>query len=415
MQPPKPSKPFPDFPLFPHSNGQWAKKIKGRLTYFGPWSDAMAALRKYHTMEEGPPASLKACIGKYTERCDRLVTSGELSYRHVQDIKRTLASLSVNVGPTRGIARLTSEDYGQWRAHLALTNGPVALGSYLVRARAFLNWCVREKILPAFPPGDSLKKPSRSVLRKERVRRGKKLFRPDECRQLIVCADPMMRAMILLALNAALGPNDLALLETQHIQGGWLDYPRPKTSVERRVPLWPETREALAAVILPNDTAVFRTKQGHLWLPKDVSGTGSPLSQKFTKLCQGAGVYQPGRGFYSLRHTVQTISEESENPDLVAIDYILGHAPRGDDMRTVYRERMKNKRLFRVVKYVRKWLGLSEFWKTHPFLNGKTDGKGTADSEGNGHAKARVKRNGKIHTSNGEAAGKANAQGNGHA
>jgi hypothetical protein len=38
-KPAKPSKPSPDFPLFPHAAGLWAKTIKGKTHYFGPWSD----------------------------------------------------------------------------------------------------------------------------------------------------------------------------------------------------------------------------------------------------------------------------------------------------------------------------------------------------------------------------------------
>lgn len=45
---PKPAKPYAGFPLFAHANGLWAKKICGRLYYFGPWDDPEGALEKFN-------------------------------------------------------------------------------------------------------------------------------------------------------------------------------------------------------------------------------------------------------------------------------------------------------------------------------------------------------------------------------
>ena len=36
---PKYSKPRPDFPLFPHATGRWAKKIRGEFKFFGKVAD----------------------------------------------------------------------------------------------------------------------------------------------------------------------------------------------------------------------------------------------------------------------------------------------------------------------------------------------------------------------------------------
>jgi len=43
----RPPKPRADFPLFAHQSGQWAKKVKGKLHYFGVWADPKAAEAKW--------------------------------------------------------------------------------------------------------------------------------------------------------------------------------------------------------------------------------------------------------------------------------------------------------------------------------------------------------------------------------
>src|SRR5262245_40751477 len=88
----KPSKPYPDFPLFPHATKRWAKKIRGKLHYFGPWDDPDGALKKYlerkddlhagRTPRPDPEAlTVKDLANAYLNHKQALLDAGELSPR----------------------------------------------------------------------------------------------------------------------------------------------------------------------------------------------------------------------------------------------------------------------------------------------------------------------------------------------
>ena len=143
----------------------------------------------------------------------------------------------------------------------------------------------------------------------------------------------------------------------------------PKTAVERRCPLWPETAEALRKAIdsrlKPKDKAddglVFITKYGKPWRKETAD---NPISKETAKLLKSLGIQRKGVNFYALRHTFETVGGESR--DQIAVDHIMGRAR--DDTASVYRERISDERLKAVTDHVREWLFAG------------TEGSDTADS-----------------------------------
>jgi len=371
--PAKPSKPNPAFPLYAHRTGRWAKKVRGQTLYFGDWSDPDAALDKYLREKDdlhagrkprSDPAALivKELCNAYLDHKAALRDAGELSPRTWSNYKEVCDLIVSRFGKRRFVSDLRQEDFAALRRWMARRWGPVRLGDFIQRVRSVFKYGYDSEMLATpmrFGPGFA--RPSKKTLRLERARRGVKMFEADEIRRMLEKAPtPNLRAMILLGVNCGLGNSDCGKLPVAAIDldRGWIDFARPKTGIARRCPLWPETSQALRDVLVarkePKDRAdaglLFVTLKGQSYHKSD---DRNPISAEMRKLLNSLGV-NGARNFYSLRHTFRTIADESK--DQPAVDHVMGHAPRGNDMSAIYRERIGDERLRAVSDHVRQWL-----------------------------------------------------------
>jgi integrase len=369
----KPAKPYADFPLFPHATRRWAKKIRGKLHYFGPWDEPQAAVDKYLSQRDDLHAgrtprvtsdgvTIRELANRFLTAKERLVESGELSRRSFLDYLATCSNAAKCLGRDRLVTDLVAQDFEELRSTLAKGRGPVSLGNEIQRVRILFKYGYDSGLI-ATPIrfGPMFKRPSKKILRQARQAKGVRMFDPNAIRQMIRVANVQLQAMVLLGINCGFGNSDVANLPLKalDLKDGWVDYPRPKTAMPRRVPLWRETIKAIEAWLKQRPTPrekkdaglVFVTKRGLRWA-KDTSD--NPVSKEFSKLLKELKLDRPGLNFYALRHTFETIGGESL--DQVAVDAIMGHAPAGNDMASAYRERITDERLASVTRFVRKWL-----------------------------------------------------------
>jgi len=152
---------------------------------------------------------------------------------------------------------------------------------------------------------------------------------------MVKAADAELKAMILMGINCGFGPKYCCTLSATAVARGWHNYPRPKTEVERRCPLWPETLEAIKAVGLPLN--------GRAW-------DRFIVDREFKKVCKKANV--ECQGFYTLRRTFETIATTADVPQAI-IDAIMGHAR--NDMASVYRQKVFDDQLKKCTEHVRQW------------------------------------------------------------
>lgn len=312
--------------------------------------------------------TVRELVNHFLTSKKRMLDSGELKASTYQDYYTNCERVLKVFGRGTLVRSLTPLDFERLRADFAKTHGAVTLCGDITCTRVLFKYAddnldVRVRF------GQAFKKPSRTVLRKLRQQRAPKMFQPWELREITKTAGVQLRAMIYLGLNCGFGNNDCAMLPLSAVdlKRGWINFPRPKTGILRRCPLWPDTVKALKAAIAerpkPKDDAnadrLFITKYGQTWEPKSTkeikSAKDNPVSKEMAKLLKACKLHRKGVGFYALRHIFQTVGGKSRDKD--AVRAIMGHAEATNDMSAVYNEEpVEDERLKAVTEYMRAWL-----------------------------------------------------------
>ena len=378
--PAKPAKPSPDFPLFPHASGRWAKKVRGKLHYFGKWThdptgEAAKALweeQKNDLLAGRTPGRPTVDGLKLKDLCNHFMTAKE-QQRDAGGIKpltfvnyhTTCKMVIESFGKHRLVDDLAADDFNALRSSLVKRLGVHGVSREVQQVRTLFKYGYDAGLIDKpMRFGPMFKRPGKKQIRKHRQQttrqHGKRMFEAAELRTIIDAAKQPLKAMILLGINCGFGNHDCGTLprDSVDLEAGWLEYERPKTAVERRCPLWPETIEAIRdwQRVQPiarrgeNMGYLFVTRRGALW-SKDTSD--DPISKAMRQLLLRLKLLRYGRGFYALRHTFATVGLQTG--DRGAVQAIMGH----DDGSVIglYDETGPNDdRLRKVTTHVHTWL-----------------------------------------------------------
>lgn len=357
-----------------HYFGRWGERINGKLERLPDpeyWQPALAIFQAQRedifagrtprvNKKTGEGLILKDLCNAFLTAKQRKLKAGEVTVPTFIGHNQTTDLLIEQFGKDRLVDDLAADDFGALRAAMVERWGPVRLSNEITRVKSVFKFGYETgAITNAVRYGPEFKKPSAAVLRRHRAKNGEKMLEADQLRRLLDAADVHIRAMVLLGVNCGFNNKNCAdaPLDALDLDRGWADFPRPKTGIERRCPLWPETVEALKASIAARpeprqkeaEGLVFVTTRGRPWLSR---GQANPVSVAARKVMKEVGIHREKIGFAVLRHVFRTIADGAR--DQVAINLIMGHSD--GSMGAVYRERVDDARLVAVTEHVRAWL-----------------------------------------------------------
>jgi integrase len=329
------------FPLTLHTTGQYCKKIKGKMYYFG--SDKKVALQKYldqatylHGCQNIPQQkptrdnmTLKQLCDMYLNYQYSKLQANDLTARHHNDQIDSLNKLMAFLCQGRKVKSISTLDLQNYKRKLQKSYVSVCrLNLHISIMKAMFHWTRKNDVLENIPNIDAISRGK--IIHQERG-----TFNSEQINKLLSCADVKMRAMIWLGLNCGFGCTDCAELTWTDLDlvNARVTLPRKKTGISRDLPLWPETIESLEK-ITKTGTLVFYTSRGNpyiqTFLKPDGNGKGkytilNTITTKFSRLIKKSGLDVPkGTGFYTLRRTAATIAARSGDP--FAVQRLLGHA-----------------------------------------------------------------------------------------
>jgi integrase len=328
------------FPLTLHNTGQFCKRIKGKLYYFG--TNKQKALQRYleqaaylHAGKAPTPRpsqdrlSIKILCNLYLDHQESRAEIGEIQPRHVSDQILLLKDFVRFVGPNRPVSDISTIELQNYRKRLIKARkSPNTINNRIAAFKAMYNWALDNEVIDNAPRLKAVKKVTPP-------KQEKPTFTMTQIHKILQNASPQMKAMIWLGLNCGFGCTDCGELKWKNIdlQNGRIDFPRGKTGIGRNFPLWSETVRALNDIPVSGEL-VFYTKKGNPWV-RTVKGVGkggkekykktNNVSKEFSKLMKRTGIkMEKGVGFYTLRRTAATLTARSGDP--FAVQRLLGHA-----------------------------------------------------------------------------------------
>ena len=415
QKPNKPSKPYQDFPLYPHNLGYWSVKIDGKTRHFGRWGrmkkgvvipidgskypGSQEALANYKAQIDdiqsgfdlgrsvvrtkaqrdaaNNPVAIKDLCQKYLDEQYVRLQTGKISLRSFSEMQSYCQKMVVLLGRSRSISGLQQSDFTNVVKELSRQGlSPITSYNVIRSIKAVFTFAKKEGWIADVPAyGHRFVKPSEKEIAeyREENQQAERYFTAVDIRRLLQSAtSSQMRAMILLGINCGFGPKDCAELELSHIdfENSEISYRRKKTMVPRICPIWPETAEAIKASLNErvepankrDKGLVFLTRYGNRWVENipvlDADGTvvsskaKNALTQAFKKLLGSLDIGGKGVGMYALRHTFETVARGAA--DESASDRIMGH--KENHIRGNYTHGFPRERLIKVSNHVRSWL-----------------------------------------------------------